>query len=145
MVENIARTTKNKIRVFLLGNTLEEASTILKAFNFLPEKFGRFYLRSKKCVIDNIEPTEEYLADREGSLADILGGDSMSNYTNMIKKDLSLIYKGRVHTPNGIIKFTKETKNWYTIWDNGIIRRYNKEKLDKSYDFCMRPYLDSYY
>ena len=46
MCENIARTTKNKIRVFLLGNTLEEASTILKAFNFLPEKFGRFYLKS---------------------------------------------------------------------------------------------------
>ena len=48
MCENIARTTKNKVRVFLLGNTLEEASTILKAFNFLPEKFGRFYLKSKK-------------------------------------------------------------------------------------------------
>ena len=145
MIENIARTTKNKIRVFLLGNTLEEASTILKAFNFLPEKFGRFYLRSKKCVIDNIEPTEEYLADREGSLADILGGDSMSNYTNMLKKDLSLIYKGRVRTPNAIIKFTKEPKNWYTIWDSGIIRRYKNEKLDKSCDFCMRPYLDSFY
>ena len=145
MTENIARTTKKKIRVFLLGNTLEEASTILKAFNFLPEKFGRFYLRSKKCVIDNIEPTEEYLADREGSLADILGGDSMSNYTNMLKKDLSLIYKGRVRTPNAIIKFTKEPKNWYTIWDSGIIRRYKNEKLDKSCDFCMRPYLDSFY
>ena len=74
MLENIARTTKNKVRVFLLGNTLEEASTILKAFNFLPEKFGRFYLRSKRCVIDNLEPTEEYLKDRQGSLADILGG-----------------------------------------------------------------------
>ena len=44
MCENIARTTKSRIRVILLGNTLEEASTILKAFNFLPEKFGRFYL-----------------------------------------------------------------------------------------------------
>ena len=36
MCENTVRTTKSKVRVFLLGNTLEEASTILKAFNFLP-------------------------------------------------------------------------------------------------------------
>ena len=63
----------------------------------------------------------------------------------MLKKDLSLIYNGRVRTPNAIIKFTKEPKNWYTIWDSGIIRRYKNEKLDKSCDFCMRPYLDSFY
>ena len=82
MCENLVRTTKKKVRVFLVGNTLEEASTILKAFNFLPEKFGRFKLKSKRCIIDNLEPTEEYLDDRKGSIADILGGDSMSNYTN---------------------------------------------------------------
>ena len=75
MCENIVRTTKKHIRVILMGNTLEEATTILKAFNFIPEKFGRFYLKSKKCVLDNIEPTEEYLQDREGSIAEILGGN----------------------------------------------------------------------
>jgi len=145
MVENIARTTKNKIRVFLLGNTLEEASNILKAFNFIPQKFGRFYIKSKKCVVDNIEPTEEYLKDRNGSIADILGGDSMSNYTNQLMKDLSLIYTGRVRKPSGIIKFQKESSHWYTIYDGTIIRRYKKEKLEKSYDFCMRPYLNSFF
>ena len=142
MCENIARTTKSKIRIILLGNTLEEASTILKAFNFLPEKFGRFYLKSKRCVIDNLEPTEEYLNDRKGSAADILGGDSMSNYTNEIKKDLSMIYKGPLHKPTGVIRFGKDPSEWYAIWDNNIIRRYKKEQIPADRHIAMRPYLD---
>ena len=139
IIENIARTTKQKIRVFLLGNTLEEASAILKAFNFIPEKFGRFYLHSKKCVIDNIEPTKEYLADRKGSIADILGGNQMSNFSNTLQKNISSIYKGRCIKPTVIMKFYKDSSHWYTIWDNGIIKRYNKETTDS---LAMRPYLD---
>lgn len=145
MCENLVRTTKSKIRVFLVGNTLEEASTILKAFNFLPESFGRFYLRSKRCVIDNLEPTEEYLKDRKGSIADILGGDSMSNYTNELTKDRKLLFKGRVTRPTAIIKFTKERKDWYTIWDGAVIKRYKNEKLPELSCIAMRPYLNNYY
>lgn len=145
MCENIARTTKSKIRVFLIGNTLEEASTILKAMNFLPEKFGRFYLKSKRCVIDNLEPTEEYLKDRKGSIADILGGDSMSNYTNELKKDTKLLYKGRLIKPTLIIKFTKDPNNWYTVWDGNVIRKYNREKVAEGAIVAMRPYLDEFY
>ena len=145
MCENIARTTKSKIRVFLIGNTLEEASTILKAMNFLPEKFGRFYLKSKRCVIDNLEPTEEYLKDRKGSIADILGGDSMSNYTNELKKDTKLLYKGRLIKPTLIIKFTKDPNNWYTVWDGNVIRKYNREKVAEGAVVAMRPYLDEFY
>lgn len=145
MCENIARTTKSKIRIILLGNTLEEASTILKAFNFLPEKFGRFYLKSKRCVIDNLEPTEEYLKDRKGSAADILGGDSMSNYTNEIRKDLSMIYKGPLSKPTGVIRFGKDPSEWYTIWDNNRIRKYKNEKIKEEYHISMRPYLGTYF
>ena len=145
MCVNVARTTKNKIRVFLLGNTLEEASTILKAFDFLPEKFGRFYLKRKRCVIVNLEPTEEYLADRKGSIADILGGDDMSNYTNQLKRDVELVYKGRVSRPTAVIKFSKSKKDWYTIWDGKVIKRFNNESTDPMSDFAMRPYIDTYY
>ena len=145
MCENIARTTKNRIRVFLVGNTLQEASSILKAFNFLPEKFGRFKLKSKRCVIDNLEPTEEYLEDRKGSIADILGGGNMSNYTNTLTKDLKLLYKGRVTYPQAIIKFSKDTNMWFTLWDKGVVKRYNNESLPLSTDFAMRPYLNTFY
>lgn len=143
MCENIVRTTKNKIRVFLCGNTLEEACEILKAFNFIPEKFGRFYLRSKRCVIDNLEPTEEYLKDRYGSIADILGGNAMSNYTNEMKKSVRMIDKSRTIKPTAIIKFSKDPGRWYTLWDGKIVKKFNKEKLDESCDFAMIPYLST--
>lgn len=124
MIENIARTTKYRLRIFLIGNTLEEASTILKAFNFLPEDFGRFKLKRKRCIIENISPTEEYLKDRKGSAADILGGNEMSNYTNELKKDISLVTKERLLNYNTIIKFSKQPKDWFLVWNGNVITRY---------------------
>jgi hypothetical protein len=145
MIENIARTTKSKIRIFLVGNTLEEASTVLKAFNFLPQKFGRFYLKNKRCVIDNLEPTEEYLKDREGSAADILGGRSMSNYTNALTKDRKLLTDRRRKKPTAIIKFSKDPGSWYSVWDGDIICRYKNEKVAPHAVISMRPYLNEFY
>ena len=46
-IENIARTTKSNIEVWLLGNNLQEASEILKAFSLIPETYGRYYLKRK--------------------------------------------------------------------------------------------------
>ena len=143
MVENLARTTKDNIEIWLLGNTLEEASTILKAFDFLPEKFGRFYLKRKRCIIDNLEPTEEYLADRKGSVAQLLGGDNMSNYTNELTKDRRLIYKGKLEKPTCIIKFSKDTNEWYTLWDSKVIRRYKGQTCTAT--IAMAPYIDEFY
>lgn len=143
MLENLARTTKNKIRIFLVGNTLEEASSILKAFNFLPEGFGRYYLKRKRCVIDNIEPTEEYLADRKGSAADILGGNEMSNYTNELKRDLSLITKQRLYNPQYVIKFGKTNSDMFIVWEDNIITRYKGQPINST--VAMKPYLDDRY
>lgn len=143
MIENIIRTTKTKVRIFLVGNTLEEASTILKAFNFLPEKFGRFYLKRKRCIIDNLEPTTEYLKDRYGSAADILGGDSMSNYTNELKKDLSVIDKSRKIYPKYCIYFGKERNHQYIVWANDIVSRYKGQPINNI--VAMRPYLGTFF
>lgn len=141
-IENIARNTKSKLRIFLVGNTLEEASSILKAFDFLPEGFGRFKLKRKRCIIDNLEPTEEYLKDRKGSAADILGGDSMSNYTNELKKDLSLICKKRLYNPRYLIRFDKG-KNCFVVWEGDIVTRWKGQPIKRT--IAMRPYLDNSY
>ena len=37
-LENIVRSTKGRMKIFFMGNTLEEASDILCSFNFIPEK-----------------------------------------------------------------------------------------------------------
>ncbi|MBR5022279.1 MAG: phage DNA encapsidation protein [Oscillospiraceae bacterium] len=145
MVENIARTTKNNIRVYLLGNTLQEASAILKAFDFIPESVGRFYLKRKRAVIDNLPITEEYKKDRAGSIADLLGGDKLSNFTNDLKKDLETVYKGRVWKPTQIIKFTKDEGRWFTVWDGNVIARYSGQTMPEERCICMRPYISGYY
>ena len=138
-VENIARTTKSNIELWLLGNNLQEASEILKAFNFIPQEYGRYYLKRKRCIIDYIEPSEEYLNDRQGSIADILGGNEMSNFTNEIEKDFRLISKEKLVKPQAIIKFGKNRDSWYTLWSNNIIKRYNGQTCPNV--IAMRPYI----
>lgn len=137
-LENLVRSTKQRVRVICIGNYLEEASDILCAFNFLPEKFGRYKLKSKRAVIDYIEPTETYLNRRKGTVADILMG-SASTFTNKIMTDTSLVSKKRLTKPTAVIKFTTREDNWFTIWDGHTIKRYNGERVPV---IAMRPYID---
>lgn len=137
-LENLVRSTKQRLRVICIGNYLEEASDILCAFNFLPEKFGRYKLKSKRAVIDYIEPTETYLERRKGTVADILMGHA-STFTNKIDSDTSLISKKRLIKPSHVIKFTSKKETWFTIWDGHTIKKYNGEKCPA---IAMRPYID---
>lgn len=138
-LENLYRNTKSRIRVILIGNTLEEAADLLTLFNFIPESFGRYYLKKKRCVIDYIEPTEAYKNMRRGSIADILMPDA-STFTNEVKSDNTLICKERLIKPQCVIKFTKDRSRWYTIWNGNIITEYNGEKISNI--VSMRPYID---
>lgn len=144
MCENLVRTTKSNVKVFLLGNTLQEASAILKAFNFIPEGLGRYYLKRKRCVIDNMPITEAYKQDRAGSIADILAG-GQSNFTNQLEKDLKSIYKGKVQNATYLIKFGKEKSRWFTVWDGSVIGRYTGQSLPEGQVLNMRPYLGGFY
>lgn len=137
-LENLVRSTKERTKIFFLGNTLEEASDILCAFKFIPEQFGVFKLKSKRCVIHNIEPSEAYMKRRKGTIADILMPEA-STFTNKIDTDKSLINKKPLISPNYIIKFTKSKDDWFTVWDNNVIAKYNGEKKTV---IAMRPYLD---
>lgn len=122
-LENLVR-HKTNCRIFLVGNTVEECSDILAAsFNFIPETFGRYKLRKKRCVIDYIPPSIKYLERRKGSIANLLTPDA-STFTNEQKFDRSKIYKGRVHKPQYVIQFRN---TWFTVWDDNVILRYNKE------------------
>lgn len=141
-LENLVRSTKERVKVFFMGNTLEEASDILCAFNFIPEKFGTYKLKKKRCVIDYIAPSELYLERRRGSIADILSPQS-STFTNKIDVDKSLITKQRLVAPQYIVKFSKDKNDWYTVWNNNIVAKYQGEKGKPV--IPMRPYLDELY
>ena len=137
-LENLVRSTKDRIKIFFMGNTLEEASDILCAFNFIPEEFGVFKLKSKRCVIHNIAPTEAYKERRKGTIADILM-PTASTFTNKIDTDTTLINKSQLVAPNYVIKFKKDKGHWYTVYNGCIICKYNGEKKPV---VAMRPYLD---
>lgn len=136
-VENIVRSTKKRIRIICIGNTLEEASDLLTAINFIPENFGRFKIKKKKAVVEYIEPGERYLKRREGTIADIISGQS-STFTNKIDVDRTLICKNRLKKPSYVIAFTNTEK--FTVWDGNIVSQYNNEPIKPV--IAMRPYLD---
>lgn len=92
----------------------------------------------KRAVIQNIAPSEEYLGRRAGTIADILLPDA-STFTNKIDTDNTLLNKSRLLSPNYIIKFTKNKNDWFTVWNENIIAKYNGEKKTV---VAMRPYLD---
>lgn len=139
-MENIVRSTKNRMSIFLIGNTLEEASDILTLFDFIPEEFGRYRIKSKRAVLDYLPPSEAYKKRRKGSVGDILMGNQ-SNFTNEIPVDKSLVTRERRKKPTSIIKFTKQIR--YTVWDGNIISPYKGEKIDTV--IAMRPYIDVIY
>ena len=137
-LENLLRSSKERVKIFFLGNCLEDASEILCAFNYIPESFGIFKLKSKRCVIHYVAPSEEYKERRKGTIADILM-PTASTFTNKIDTDNTLINKSQLIAPNYVIKFTKDKAHWYTVWNSNIVTKYNGEKKPV---LAMRPYLD---
>lgn len=140
-MENLVRNTSSKVRIFLLANLLEEASDLLCCFNFIPETFGIYKLKSKRAVIWYVAPTEGYKEMRKNSIANLLLPNS-SMYSNKQSTDYTLISKEKLVKPKYIIKFTKDPINWFTVWNDNLISTYNKEKVNV---IPMRPYLDEVY
>ena len=126
----------------MIGNTLEEASDILSAFNFIPDEMGRYKLKKKRCVIDYIRPNEKYLERRKGTIADIMLPDA-STFTNELKLYRSFLVNKRLcERPQYVIKFTRQKDSWYTVWNGNIIKPYNKEEVKV---VAMRKYIDEVY
>lgn len=140
-IENVCRSTPN-VKVFMIGNTLEEASDLLSSLNFIPDGFGRYKLKRKLAVVDYIKPNEAYIERRKQATANMLNGTA-STFTNEIEMDRSLIVNKRQRkTPVMIIKFSKDKGTWYTVWNDNIIAPYNKEEKPVA---AMRRYLDETY
>jgi hypothetical protein len=65
-LENLVRSTKNKMRIICIGNCLEEASDILCSFNFLPEQFGRYTLvKNKAKLVEYLRELNNAKTDKE--------------------------------------------------------------------------------
>lgn len=141
-LENVLRSTKTKVKIIMIGNTLEEASDLLSAINFIPDGFGRYKLKRKLAVVDYIKPNEQYLLRRKEATANLMMGQA-STFTNEIDIDRSLLVNKRKRIqPQYIIKFNKSKDSWFTVWNNYIVSDYNKEEVRA---IAMRRYLDEQY
>ena len=138
-MENLVRSSKEKLRIVLIGNTLEEASDLMTCFNFLPEEFGRYYIRKKRAVVDYIAPSEAYLKRRQGTIANLLTPED-STFTNKIDVDKSLVDKRRLKSVSYLIKYSKDREDWFAVYDSKIVKRYNGETCKTI--IAMRPYID---
>lgn len=139
-LENVLRSTSSKVKVIMIGNTLEEASDLLSALNFIPDSFGRYKLKRKLAVVDYIKPNEKYIERRKLATANLMMPNA-STFTNEIEIDRSLIVNKRKRKqPQYIIKFKKTSDAWFTVWNDYIISDYNKETVR---ELPMIRYLDA--
>ena len=138
-IENIVRSERDNVRVFMMLNNTEECPEIMAMFGFIPLQFGVYKLKRKHCVIDYIANNAAYEKRRKNAMANELDNGT-GNFTNKIERDLQLIYKGRLTRPSYIIKFTKDQADWYTVWDGNVVCPYKGEKVDS---IAMRRYIDA--
>ena len=86
-IESIARF--RRLRVLMLGNTINDTSDILSIFNFQPKEFGLYKLSRKHTIIEYLEDSDEFKALRKTSLAGILLGDNEEVSQSFTNKAMS--------------------------------------------------------
>lgn len=144
LLETMCRDKHERIKIFMLGNNVIDANSsdiITSCFDFFPEEFGIYKLKNKRAVIHNVAPTAEYEQMRKGSIASLLMPNN-STFTNKREEDKALIDKRPLKRPQYVIKFDLEPSSWFTVWDNNIVKRYNKELVRI---VPMKPYLGEVY
>ena len=137
-LETLIRDRSQKVRIIMIANNCGEIASILSFLNFMPEEFGRYYLKKKQTIIEYLANSEEYVKRRAAAVANLILGDNDSNMSNEIERDYSMITKVVVQKPTAIIKFGTERGSWFTVWDGNVVKRYNKEKCKNV--IAMRPY-----
>lgn len=148
-LENVLRNSGSKeskakrVRIIMLGNTMSEASDVLLSFGFIPNpgEFGRYKLRKSGLILDYLPLSDAYIKMRSGSAVDKIHASNEAGFTNKVEADMSLIDKHTGNKPVVIIKFTDSTDDWFTVWDNGVIKLYNKETI--KFDIAMRRYIQN--
>ena len=138
-LETLLRTRTRDVKIFLMANTLEEASDILMAFNFLPEGYGIYKLKSRRAVIWNIKNSREYERKHAKSAAGLMGGSRFSTFSNALNVDFTRVWKGALKKPTQRIIFSKECS--FTVWDDRVIAEWKGETVGEHGLFPMKPHL----
>lgn len=152
-IENILRDQEQlpyrAVMIMGFANSVSECNDFLAQLaGFIPETPGRYYLKRKHMIVDNIPNSKAYLEKRKKSIgADIMDYDNDANYTNVVKRDLeSLMNKGRqLIRVTTLLKFSKDPKDWFCVYDGRYIRRYRGETVNKNLIVGMKRHLDNFF
>lgn len=151
-MENIFRLQQpldyDAVKVIGCANSVSECGEWLgRLCGFIPEQPGRYVLKRKHTIVDQIPNSQAYIDKRKTAItADIMDLDD-ANYTNKIKRDIELLadkHHRYTHIEN-IIKFSKDPTHWYTLWDGNIIRKYSNQPYSRDKVIAMKRYLDEAY
>ena len=96
----------------------------------------------KRAVVEYIPLNEAYRNRRHGTIADIMTPNA-STFTNRRVIDTSHIYSGKLNKPTQVIKFSKESNDWFTLWDGNVIAEYKGEKINST--IYMAPFCDGFF
>lgn len=134
------------VMVFGCANSVSECSDFLAELaGFIPEAPGRYKLKRKHMIIDQIPNSSAYMEKRKASIgADIMDYTDDENYTNVVKRDLANLKPKNLplRQPTQIIKFAKSKDMWYTVWDGRIIKQYTGQSFKPAQAVAMRRYID---
>lgn len=125
-LENIIRKEKDRVRIICIGNTIAEASDILRSLDFIPQKFGTYKLKRKRAVVEYSPLNEQAKKRLSGSAGDIISGMS-STFTNEVKIDYKLVKKEFKKKARCVLKFGKTEDTWFTLWNDNYICKYNND------------------
>ena len=143
LLETMGRFKTDHIRIFMTCNALKARNEVCANFNFLPEEFGIYKLKKSHAVIHYCPDSPDYQEKRKNTIAGVLAG-GQSNFTNKIVVNKDALYdKHRLRHPLFIIKFDKDIRTWYVVWDSNVVCKYNGEQLKSV--IAMRPRLDERY
>ena len=133
--------------VMVLGcaNNVSECNEFLAQLaGFIPGEVGRYKLKRKRMLIDLIPNSDAYIEKRKRAITASIMDDNDENYTNVVKQDMEQIVSKKTKLKNvtQVIKFSKNPNDWFTVWDDKVIRRYNNQPYKKDQSIPMKRYLD---
>lgn len=139
----------NAVYNFLLANNVSECANVTgQLYNFIPNPNQRrvIKLTRKKAIFWNVPITQAYINKRKNSYNAPLISDDDPNY-NQVERDMSMIKKKstRIYRLTSIIKFSKMKSDWFALYDDKYIKKYNNEKYNKNIVIAMYRNQDDIY
>ena len=137
------------VRAYYLANNVAECSsftTEMWGYYMPPGKENIVKCRRKNAVFVNVPNSEAYIEKRKASITgSITDFENDSNYSNRIQMDMSMIKprKTRIRKVTALIKFSKNPNDWYCVYDDKYIKRYNNQTVSKELVIPMMRHLDN--